>query len=62
MGDGLMHKIDLEKYEIRTDMAIDLTEKDKDTYKPKTYNKKSVKVSWIELDKIIALVKNQVII
>ncbi len=45
-----MHKIDLEKYEIRTDMAIDLTEKDRITYKPKTYNKKGVKISWIKLD------------
>lgn len=51
MGDKLMHKIDLEKYEIRTDMAIDLTEKDKKTYKPKTYVKDGVKVSWIDLDK-----------
>lgn len=51
MGDELVHKIDLEKYEIRTDMAIDLTEKDKVNYKPKTYYKKGVKVSWIELDK-----------
>lgn len=45
-----MHKIDLEKYEIRTDMAIDLTEKDGKTYKPKTYVKNGVKVSWIELE------------
>lgn len=45
-----MHKIDLEKYEIRTDMAIDLTEKDKKTYKPQTYNKNGVKVSWIKLE------------
>lgn len=45
-----MHKIDLEKYEIRTDMAIDLTEKDKKTYKPQTYNKNGVKVSWINLE------------
>ena len=45
-----MHKIDLEKYEIRTDMAIDLTENDKKTYKPQTYNKNGVKVSWIKLE------------
>lgn len=45
-----MHKIDLEKYEIRTDMAIDLTEKDKNSYMPQTYNKDGVKVSWIKLE------------
>lgn len=50
MGDELMHKIDLKKYEIRTDMAIDLTEKDKKTYKPETYSKNGVRVSWITLD------------
>ena len=46
-----MHKIDLKKYEIRTDMAIDLTEKSKDKFETKTYNKKGVKVSWLNLDK-----------
>lgn len=46
-----MHKIDLEKYEIRTDMAIDLTEKDKENYKPITYVKNNVKVSWLDLGK-----------
>ncbi len=51
MGDDLMHKIDLEKYEIRTDMAIDLTEKDKENYKPITYVKNNVKVSWLDLGK-----------
>lgn len=46
-----MHKIDLKKYEIRTDMAIDLTEKSKDKFETETYNKKGVKVSWLNLDK-----------
>lgn len=45
-----MHNIDLKKYEIRTDMAIDLTEKDKKTFKPVSYVKDGVKVSWIDLD------------
>ncbi len=44
-----MHNIDLKKYEIRTDMAIDLTEKDKKTFKPESYTKNGVKVSWIDL-------------
>lgn len=46
-----MHNIDLKKYEIRTDMAIDLTEKDKKTFKPLSYIKDGVKISWLELDK-----------
>lgn len=46
-----MHKIDLKKYEIRTDMAIDLTEKSKDKFETETYNKKGVKISWLNLDK-----------
>ncbi len=45
-----MHNIDLKKYEIRTDMAIDLTEKDKKTFKPEIYTKDGVKISWIDLD------------
>jgi len=45
-----MHNIDLKKYEIRTDMAIDLTEKDTKTFKPESYTKNGVKVSWIDLD------------
>ncbi len=45
-----MHNIDLKKYEIRTDMAIDLTEKDTKTFKPESYIKSGVKVSWIDLD------------
>lgn len=45
-----MHNIDLKKYEIRTDMAIDLTEKDKKSFKPEIYTKDGVKISWIDLD------------
>lgn len=45
-----MHKIDLEKYEIRTDMAIDLLEGKKQEQNIKTYNKNGVKVSWIKLE------------
>lgn len=45
-----MHKIDLQKYEIRTDMAIDLAEKSKDLNFLESYEKENVKVSWIKLD------------
>ena len=45
-----MHNIDLKKYEVRTDMAIDLTEKDKQNFKPETYTKDNIKVSWIKLE------------
>ena len=45
-----MHNIDLKKYEVRTDMAIDLTEKNSNLYKSNSYTKNSVKVSWITLD------------
>lgn len=51
MGDNNMHNIDLDKYEIRTDMAIDLLEKDKKNFKPKFYEEDGVKVSWIKLEK-----------
>lgn len=44
-----MHNIDLNKYKIRTDMAIDLTEKDAETFKPNCYSKDGVRVSWIDL-------------
>lgn len=46
-----MHRVDLKQYETRTDMAIDLTEKDRITYKPETYNKNGVKITKINLDK-----------
>ena len=45
-----MHKIDLKKYEIRTDMAIDLIEKGKKIYNEQTYKKSGIKVSWLSLD------------
>ncbi len=45
-----MHNIDLDKYQIRTDMAIDLLEKDKKNFKPKVTTEQNVKISWIKLD------------
>ncbi len=45
-----MHKIDLKKYEIRTDMAIDLAEKNKETFNPETMEENGVKTSWLTLD------------
>lgn len=45
-----MHNIDLKKYEIRTDMAIDLAEKNNKLYKQNTYIKDNINVSWITLD------------
>lgn len=45
-----MHKIDLSKYEIRTDMAIDIFEKQKDKCSLNEYEKDNVKISWIKLD------------
>lgn len=44
-----MHKIDLKNYEIRTDMVLDLAEKQKD-FKNDTYINEGVKVSWLKLD------------
>ena len=38
-GDNIMHKIDLKKYEIRTDMALDLLEKSADNFKIDNYDK-----------------------
>ena len=49
-GDNIMHKIDLKKYEIRTDMALDLLEKSADNFKIDNYEKDGVKVSWLKLD------------
>ena len=46
-----MHNIDLKKYEIRTDMAIDLAENNDKSYKQNTYIKNGVNVSWITVDK-----------
>lgn len=45
-----MHNIDLKKYEVRTDMAIDLTERDK-SYKPEVSVSGNVKVTWLDLQK-----------
>lgn len=44
-----MHNIDLKKYEIRTDMMVDLVE-DKNEIKSSNYVKNGVKVSFIKLD------------
>lgn len=44
-----MHKIDLKNYEVRTDMIVDLAEKN-EAIKSDTYNSGNVKVSWIQLD------------
>lgn len=44
-----MHKIDLKKYDVRTDMVLDLTEKEHDI-KSDYYVKENIKVSWINLD------------
>lgn len=44
-----MHKIDLENYEVRTDMIVDLAEKN-EAIKSDTYNSGNIKVSWIQLD------------
>ena len=49
-GDNIMHKIDLKKYEIRTDMALDLLGKSADNFKIDDYVKEDVKVSWLELE------------
>ena len=49
-GDNIMHKIDLKKYEIRTDMALDLLGKSADNFKIDDYIKEDVKVSWLELE------------
>lgn len=45
-----MHKIDLKKYELRTDMAIDLAEKNGGLIKQEAYEKEGVKVSWMDLE------------
>lgn len=45
-----MHKIDLQKYEIRTDMAIDLAEKNKNLGFLESYENENIKVSWLKLD------------
>lgn len=46
-----MHSIDLKKYNIRTDMVVDILD-DKSDFKYETYKKHGVIVSWMKLDKI----------
>lgn len=46
-----MHEIDLEKYEIRTDMLVDLTDEDEKQYKQNVSYKDDVKISWLNLEK-----------
>lgn len=44
-----MHKIDLKNYEVRTDMVLDLADKNKDlSYE--NYDSNGVKVSWMNLE------------
>ena len=44
-----MHEIDLKKYELRTDLAIDLIENKKKIRKSDVYYKDDVKVTWVNL-------------
>ncbi len=46
-----MHNINLEKYEIRTDMAIDLAEKFENKIDEEIYTENGIKTSFIKLDK-----------
>lgn len=46
-----MHNINLEKYEIRTDMAIDLAEKFENKIDEEIYAENGIKTSFIKLDK-----------
>lgn len=45
-----MHEIDLSKYEIRTDLALDIIEKEENKGYINEYSNNDVKVSWITLD------------
>lgn len=45
-----MHKIDLQKYEVRTDMAIDLLKSDNNSIAKEEITKGNVKISWIKLE------------
>ena len=45
-----MHKIDLQKYEVRTDMAIDLLKSDNNSITKEEITKGNVKISWIKLE------------
>lgn len=44
-----MHKIDLKDYEVRTDMVLDLADKNKDL-NYENYDSDGIKVSWMKLD------------
>lgn len=46
-----MHKIDLSKYDVRTDMTIDLIEQSNKKINLDNYVEDGIKVSWIRLDK-----------
>lgn len=50
-----MHKIDLNKYEVRTDMAVDLIH---EKNRIKNYKEENVNVSWIKIDENNKLNKN----
>lgn len=52
MGDKMKHEIDLEKYQIRTDLAIDIVSNNKD-FKQKIYNYDDIKVTDIYLNRKI---------
>ncbi len=45
-----MHEIDLKKYEIRTDMLVDLTDNTNNLNEDVSYNE-NIKVTWLKLDK-----------
>lgn len=53
-----MHKIDLSKFEIRTDMILDL-EASKESYKEDKYKVDDIDVSWIYLNKNNSLNKKE---
>lgn len=54
-----MHKINLEKYEIRTDMAIDLAEKQENKIDEEISIEDGIKTSFIKLDKNNSLGKKE---
>lgn len=46
-----MHSINLDKYELRTDMAIDLAEKDNTKVEQKIYEENGIKTTFMKLNK-----------
>lgn len=46
-----MHSINLDKYELRTDMAIDLAEKDNTKIEQKIYEENGIKTTFMKLNK-----------